>query len=229
MFSIGIFLAAAGITTLELSEASAVSMALYADQRNPGIYASVTLGVLVILLPTALVGNFISIFPLFYVRIFSATLLLYFGLRLIRSAKRSVMYSFLVASGKQPPHHEDAGKRGIIATAFMVGAVEAFEAAIVLVALLPNSFSSTLDGLFTGAVIVLIASYALRSQVRKVKQANMKVAVSALLLTFAVFWYAESVKTISDFFLVPLFLAFLLLVYYISHRGLKTAGSTSAT
>lgn len=228
MFSLAIFLAAAGITTLELSEASAVSMALYADQRNPVVYASAALGVLVILVPTAIVGNFISIFPLFYVRIFSATLLLYFGVRLVRSARRSVRYAAMKAGGRHSPHHEEVGKRGILAAAFSVGAVEAFEAAIVLVALLPNSFSSTLYGLFIGAVIVLVASYALRSQVRKVKQANVKVAVSALLLTFALFWYAESVKAISDLLLAPLFLVFVLIVYYVSHRGLEITGSTTA-
>lgn len=221
MFNIGIFLAAIGITMLELSEASAVGMALYADAKDSRVYAAVSGGVVVILIPTALVGNFITVFPLLYVRVFSATLLLYFGLRLIRSARRSVRYSLRASGASQGAHHDEASKRGTVATAFSVGMVEAFEAAIVIVALLPNSFSSTMDGVFAGAAVVVVASYALKSQVRRVKQANMKVAVSALLLTFALFWYVESFRTLSDVYLLPFFVVFLLAVYYISHRGLS--------
>lgn len=229
MFNIGIFLAAIGITMLELSEASAVAIALYHEQRNANIYAAAALGVIVILVPTTLVGNFISIFPLFYVRIFSATLLLYFGLRLVRSARRSVRYSMLAANGGSQAHHEEPGKRGIVATAFSVGTVEAFEAAIVIVALLPQNFSSALEGVAGGAIVVLIASYALRTQVRKVKQANMKVAVSALLLTFAFFWYAESAFVLDDIILIPVFLLCFLAVYYVSHAGLgNSAGAMNA-
>lgn len=228
MLSLGIFLAAIGITTLEMSEASAVGMALYAETRNSLIYASLCMGVLVILVPTALIGNFIAVFPLFYVRIFSATFLLYFGLRLIRSARRSVKYSLAASSGKGTPAHEETAHRSMIVTAFSVGAVEAFEAAIVLVALLPNGFSSTIDGIVGGVLVVLVASFALRSKVRKVKQANIKVAVSALLLTFAAFWYGESVFRLNDLLLLPLFVVFALLVYFISHRGLHQITGVAA-
>ena len=219
MFNVGIFLAAIGITMLELSEASAVSIALYHEQKNANVYMAAALGVIVILVPATLVGNFISIFPLFYVRIFSATLLLYFGLRLVRSARRAVRYSMLAASGAPQAHHEEPGKRGIVATAFSVGTVEAFEAAIVIVALLPQNFSSALEGVAGGALVVLLASYALRMRVRKIKQANMKVAVSSLLLTFAFFWYAESVFVLDDLVLIPVFILCFLAVYLVSHRG----------
>lgn len=222
MFSLGIFLAAAGITTLEMSEASAVGMALYADSHHIAIYVALCLGVLVILLPTALIGNFISIFPLFYVRVFSATFLLYFGLRLIRSSRRSVRYS-LMPPGSSTAGHGASEHRSMAASAFSVGAVEAFEAAIVLVALLPNSFNSTIEGLGLGVVLVFVASIALGSKVRKMKQANIKIAVSALLLTFAVFWYAESVTQLNDILLLPIFLVFALVVYYIAHMGLHAA------
>ncbi len=228
MFSPAIFLAAIGITTLELSEASAVGMALYADSGSSLVFLVLSSGVLAILVPTAVVGNFITLFPLVFVRAFSATLLLYFGLRLTRSARRSVRYDLLGPSSKTASHAQNNAKHGILATAFSVGAVEAFEAAIVIVALLPNGYVSTLDGVFAGTLVVVVASYALRSRVRKVKQASVKVAVSALLLTFAVFWYFESVATLSDLLLVPLFLGFLLIVYYISHRGLEDAAASPA-
>lgn len=227
MLNAGIFLAALGITMLELSEASAVGIALHADSRDSLVYAALAAGVLVILIPTTLIGNFISVFPLFYVRIFSATLLLYFGIRLTRSARRSVRFSLQSSHGSKQQHNEEGGKSAV-ASAFSVGMVEAFEAAIVLVALLPNSFSSTLYGMLAGAVVVVAASFALRTQVRKVKQANMKVAVSALLLTFSMFWYVESVVSISDLYLLPIFILFFLIVYYISHHGLVPAGATQA-
>ena len=103
--------------------------------------------------------------------------------------------------------------------------LEELEAAIVLVALFPENYDSTLIGLVIGIVAVVAAAYILRSQIRKVKQANMKVAVSALLLSFSLFWYIESVRTISDLLLLPFFAGFFLLVYYYSTRNLPPATS----
>ena len=216
-----ILLAALGITLLEMSEASAVALALHGDSRSNIPFFAVALGVIVILIPTAVAGNFIALFPLFYVRIASATLLLYFGQRLMKSAKRSMKFQRI---GFPPGGHSDTG-RSVASTAFSVGVVEAFEAAIVLVALFPENYDSTLIGLVIGIVAVVAAAYILRSQIRKVKQANMKVAVSALLLSFSLFWYIESVRTISDLLLLPFFAGFFLLVYYYSTRNLPPATS----
>lgn len=210
MFEIGILLAALGITLLEMSEASAVGLTLYGDSGKKSAFAAVALGSLIIFAVTGTVGGFIARFPLFYVRIGSATLLLYFGLRLIRSARRSMKFQRFGPPGKKKEHSPE---KGVLSTGFSVGAVEAFEAAIVLVALFPQGYYSTMTGLLAGVVIVAVAAFLLKSKVRKVKQANMKVAVSALLLTFATFWYVESVRSISDFFLIPLFVIFALIVY----------------
>ncbi|HYB03192.1 MAG TPA: hypothetical protein VED17_01930, partial [Nitrososphaerales archaeon] len=109
--------------------------------------------------------------------------------------------------------------KGIFYTGFSVGAIEAFEAAIVLVGLLPHNYTSTLIGLASGIIIVIAATYLLRNQVRKVKQANMKVVVSAILLSFATFWFAETIfPSLSDLMLVPLFVAFALIVRWIANR-----------
>ena len=118
--------------------------------------------------------------------------------------------------------HGSEEEKGLLATGFSVGTVEAFEAAIVLVALYPNSYSSTLLGLIFGVLVVLIAAAALHSQVRKVKQANMKILVSALLLTFSAFWYAETVTNFTDLLLIPFFVVFLLIVHFVSHYGLHS-------
>lgn len=208
--NIAIFLAAMGITVLEMSEASAVGMALYADSKRLSAYGAVTLGVVTVIIPTMLVGSYIDIFPVFYVRLVSATLLLYFGQRLAKSARRSFKFQ-RIGPPKDGGHNEP--EKGLLVTGYSVGLVEAFEAAIVLVALFPQNYDSTGLGLALGAVIVVIAAYLLRTQIRKVKQATVKTAVSALLLSFSAFWYAESVISMNDILLIPLFLAFYVIVY----------------
>ncbi len=214
MIEIAILLAAFGITLLEMSEASAVGVALYAESRTATPFYAVSLGVITVLVPTALAGNYIALLPIFYVRLVSATLLLYFGLRLMRSAKRSMRYQRVGFPGKR-----EEKTRGINVTAYSVGVVEAFEAAIVLVALFPQNYYYTLVGLILGLVVVVLAVYLLRAQVRKVKQATVKVAVSAILLSFSVFWYIEAIREISDVLLVLFFLVFLVIVYsYATYR-----------
>lgn len=224
MFNTGVFLAALGITLLEMSEASAVGIALYADSRKVFAFVAVAVGVAIIMVPTAIAGDFISLFPLFYVRVVSATLLLYFGIRLIRSARRSMKFQKM----RNPPSKSHEHVKGIYSTGISVGAVEAFEAAIVLIALFPENYDSTFIGLIAGTILVIGFAYALKTQVRKVKQANMKVAVSALLLTFATFWYIESVRAINDLFLLPFFAVYFIIVYSIASYGLKENKATPA-
>ena len=66
--------------------------------------------------------------------------------------------------------------------------------------------------------MVVVATYALRGQVRKVKQADMKVAVSALLLSFATFWFGEVFVPLDDLLLIPLFLLYAGAVYRFANR-----------
>lgn len=225
MFNIGVLLAALGITLLEMSEASAVGITLYGDSGRKAAYTSVALGAFIVLAITAGVGDFISIFPIFYVRLASATLLLYFGIRLIRSARRSFRFQRLGAKGKK---HDEGEVRGLFATGFSVGAVEAFEAAIVLVGLFPEGYYSTLTGLIAGVAIVMAAAYILKSQVRKVKQAIMKVVVSALLLSFATFWYIEAFQPINDVFLAPMFVVYAVIVYAVGSHNISVDSEVHA-
>jgi uncharacterized membrane protein len=208
----GIFLAAMGITLLEFTEAAAVGLALYAASGRHAAFLYVALGSLVVLLPTVLVGSLIGLLPAVYVRLVAAVLLLYFGLRLTKSARKAVLTQR--KGGKREDHFE----KGVMATGFSVGAIEAFEAAIVLVGLLPNGFAATLSGMTVGILLVVIATYLLRSQVRKVKQADSKIVVSALLLSFSVFWFAEAFQSPPDVILVPLFLVFAAAVYLFANR-----------
>jgi uncharacterized membrane protein len=207
-----IFLAAMGITLLEISEASAVGLAISSEGGNK-VFLYVALGVLIVLVIAFAVGQQMARLPIVYIRIVAGVLLLYFGLRLTRSARRAVL-----RSRSSVPYKEEGIEKGVFYTAFSVGLVEAFEAAIVLVALIPNNFYSTLYGMTLGLVVVVLGTVILKSQVRKIKQANMKVVVAALLLSFSVFWFAEAVITVSDLWLVPLFIIFGLAVYFFAHR-----------
>ena len=207
-----IFLAAMGITLLEISEASAVGLAISSEGGNK-VFLYVALGVLIVLVIAFAVGQQMARLPIVYIRIVAGVLLLYFGLRLTRSARRAVL-----RSRSSVPYKEEGIEKGVFYTAFSVGLVEAFEAAIVLVALIPNNFYSTLYGMTLGLVVVVLGTVILKSQVRKIKQANMKVVVAALLLSFSIFWFAEAVITVSDLWLVPLFIIFGLAVYFFAHR-----------
>ena len=222
-FDVAILLAAAGITTLELIEAAAVGLALFVEFKTYMAFVAVAAGTVAILIPTVALGSLIGLLPTFYVKLVGGVLLLYFGVRLTKSARRSVIFS-----RKGTSKSEEFGK-GIFITGFSVGAIEAFEAAIVLVGLLPNSFDSTLIGMGAGVTIVVVSTYVLRSQVRKVKQANMKVVVAAILLSFSTFWFAEAVSpAVNDIVLIPLFAIFVFAVYRFANRASPGVGPSPA-
>lgn len=212
IFDFAIFLTAIGITTLELTEAAAVGLALFADSGKYSAFLYVALGIIAVMVPTFFVGSALALLPERYIRLVGSVLLLYFGMRLVRSARRSVL------KARTGGFKQEDFVKGIMYTGFSVGAIEAFEAAIVLVGLLPNNYASTSLGLTGGVAIVIVSTYMLRNQVRKIKQANMKVVVSALLLSFAVFWFGEAVLALNDLLLIPLFMVFALAVHRIANR-----------
>lgn len=198
-FDLAIFLAALGITTLEVVETAAVALALYAHSGKHAVFLYAALGTTAVFAPMFVLGALITLLPGVVIKLIGGALLLYFGQRLAKSARRAVL------NARNGSAHEEQFERGTMATAFSVGAIEAAEAAIVLVGLLPNDFRSTVSGMGLGIVTVVIAAFALRSQVRKVKQADMKIAVSALLLSFATFWFGEAVVALDDLLLIPWF------------------------
>lgn len=214
-FDPGIFLAALGITMLELAEAAAVGLALFAESARASVFLYVGAGALVVFIPTFLIAGLVSLLPILYIRLVGGVLLLYFGLRLARSARRSVV------KGKTTGFQSEPFERGTEYAGFSVGAVEAFEASIVLVGLLPANPGSASLGFAAGIVVVVLATYVLRSQVRKVKQANMKVLVSGLLLTFSSFWFGETFAELNDLLLIPIFLVFAFAVYSFANMPVK--------
>ena len=209
----GILLAALGITMLELAEAAAVGLALFAESGRAVAFMYVAAGSAVVFVPTFLIAGLVSLLPVLYIRLVGGVLLLYFGLRLAGSARRSVV------KGKTTGFHGETFEKGLMYTGFSVGAVEAFEASIVLVGLLPANLESASIGFIAGIVVVVFATYILRTQVRRVKQANMKVVVSGLLLTFSAFWFGETFAELNDLLLIPIFLVLSLVVYWFANRS----------
>jgi uncharacterized membrane protein len=57
----------------------------------------------------------------------------------------------------------------------------------------------------------------------------MKVVVSALLLSFSAFWYAEVFYSVTDLVLVPLFAAFAFVVYRVANRPSQEISSSVTT
>src|SRR5579872_322716 len=127
-----IFLAAMGITVLELVETAAVALALHAHSGKNVVYLYAAAGTAAVFAPMFLLGALIVLLPGALVKVTAGVLLLYFAQRLARSARRTVL------NARRGKVFHERFHRGTMATAFSIGAIEAFEAAIVLVGLLPN-------------------------------------------------------------------------------------------
>lgn len=198
----GIFFAAFGISLLELSEAGAVTAIYQGIYRGfkPVLYAIA--GVLLVLVPTFTVGRYIIYLPLDYVLAVSAAILFYFGYRLIRSARR---YFRRVGKGKGGEE-----ERGDLAVVFTVSAIEAFEAALVLIALIPRSYSSALIGTLLAAAIVVVLTALIKDQIARIRLPHLKYVLSALLFSLGTLWAMEAAGLdITDLVLIPLFFAYL--------------------
>ncbi len=217
MIDPGVALAALGITLLELSEASAVGASVFAETRSlASSFGAMVLGEIIVLAPAFAAGRALQYVPLFYIRLVSAILLLYFGLRLARSTRRTVLRSRRGQAGSTASEFSEG--KGLAATAFSVGVTEALETAIVLEGLLPESYSSTALGFGIGAIAVALLTYVMKEGITRIRVAALKNFVSAMLLTFAAFWFAEAFISISDLILLPIFVIMFVVVYLYAYR-----------
>ncbi|AWS00150.1 hypothetical protein [Metallosphaera hakonensis] len=201
---LGVFLAALAMGTLELSEAGAVS-AIYAGAYKSWIpYIYGTFGVLVVLVPTFTFGRYIELLPIRYVLVAGAVILAYFGYRLIRSARRSFK--------KIKKSHEEKEGLGVV---FVVAVTEALEDALVALALIPQSYSSTLIGTGISAILVLGLTALLKNQIARIRLPHLKFILSSLLFSLASLWILEAISDISEILVIPLFLMYLATNYAI--------------
>ena len=198
-----VFLASFGISLLELSEAGAVASIYHGIYKNniPFLYA--ILGVLVVLIPTFTLGKLIYLLPLNYVLIASGIILYYFGYKLLRSARRYFKKIKKVGEEK---------KEGVVVV-FTISVIEALEAALVILALIGESYVSSLLGTITASVIVVILTYVLKSQISRIRLPHMKFVLSALLFSLGTFWFNEVFLGLSEIYLPLFFLGFLAFNY----------------
>lgn len=202
---IGVFLAALGISVLELTEAGAIAAIYHNIYKNnlPFLYAIA--GVAIVLIPTFTVGRLIYLVPINYVLITSSVILFYFGYRLIRSARRSFKR---IKRGKEE-------KEEGLSVVFTISAVEGLEASLVILALIPQSYLSSLLGTISAIFIVVALTAALKSQVAKVRLPHLKFVLSALLFSLGTLWLGEVLFNLDEIFLFVFFIVYLALNYII--------------
>jgi Predicted membrane protein len=207
MVELGILLAAFGITLLELSEAGAVAMIYYGVYKGLKPLAYAIAGVLTVMVPTFLVGGYIAELPITYVLLVAVVILFYFGYKLLRSARRGFRKMRKNGGGEEE-------KEGL-AVVYTVSVTESFEAALVLVALIPQSYSSTLLGASIASAVVALTA-ALKAQIMKIRLPHLKLVLSSLLFGLGTLWIMEVLVPVSDIILIPLFLIYLLINFFIA-------------
>jgi uncharacterized membrane protein len=201
------------IVVVEMTEVVALVFALSADHHTvrPGAGGAVV--------GTAVVGalalGFSSILlrlPHQWLLTGSAVALIAFGVFLFRSTVRSYRRA------RAPPSTPPAAKRGslLFAGGFSVGAVEATEAVIVLVALAAAGYgTSALVGAVLAGVLLVVVAAVVHDRIRRIKVPWLKLGATSVLFAFAVFWGGEALGATwpgNDLALAPLFLVGLVLV-----------------
>ncbi|MBW9141563.1 MAG: hypothetical protein K1T65_07780 [Candidatus Aramenus sp.] len=201
---LGVFLASFGISLLELSEAGAVAVIYKGIYKSNMSYAYALAGVLAVLVPTFVLGRFLSYLPLDYVLVVAGVILLYFGYKLLRSARRSL---------KNVKRKHEKEERESLVVVFTVAATEAFEAALVVISLIPQSFSSALLGTALASLLVVALTYALKAKIMKIRVPQLKLVLSALLFSLGTLWLGEVALGIDEVYLPLLFVGYLGLNY----------------
>jgi uncharacterized membrane protein len=180
------------ITVLEMTEVVALVFALSADHTTvrhgalgavsgTGVVAAIALGF----------GAVLIAFPKDYLLWGSAVVLAAFGVFLFRSTLKTYRRRRAAALGAPtpPPGHSAAQFAG----GFSVGAVEATEAVIVLLALAAAGygFSAVLGAVIGGALLVAVA-FVVHERIRRIKVPWLKVGGTSVVFAFAVFWGGEA-------------------------------------
>lgn len=203
------------ITVLEMTEVVALVFALAAD------HATVRHGALGAVGGTAVVGGIALVFgavliafPRNYLLWGSAVVLAAFGVFLFRSTLKTYRRRRAAASGAPvPPPGRSAAQ---FAGGFSVGAVEATETVIVLLALAAAGYGfSALLGAVIGGGLLVGVSFVVHERIRRIKVPWLKVGGTAVIFSFAVFWGGEAAGVNwpgADLILVPLIVLGLLLV-----------------
>ncbi|MGD0587760.1 MAG: hypothetical protein ABSA63_03085 [Thermoplasmata archaeon] len=180
------------ITVLEMTEVVALVFALAADHSTVRHGALGAVGGTAVVAGIALAfGAILIAFPRAYLLWASALVLAAFGVFLFRSTLRTYRRRQAAArGGAAPPASHSAAQ---FAGGFSVGAVEATETVIVLLALdaAGYGFSALLGAVLGGALLVCVA-FIVHDRIRRIKVPWLKVGGTSVVFAFAVFWGGEA-------------------------------------
>lgn len=201
------------ITVLEMTEVVALVFALAADHATVRHGALGAVGGTAVVAAIALgFGALLIAFPRNYLLWGSAIVLAAFGVFLFRSTLKTYRRR-RAPSGPAPSKGHSAAQ---FAGGFSVGAVEATETVIVLLALAAAGYGfSALIGAVVGGVLLVAVALVVHERIRRIKVPWLKVGGTSVIFAFAVFWGGEAAGVSwpgGDLILVPLVAAGLLLV-----------------
>jgi uncharacterized membrane protein len=203
------------ITVLEMTEVVALVFALAADHSTVRHGALGAVGGTAVVSAIAIgFGAILIAFPKEYLLWGSAVVLAAFGVFLFRSTLKTYRRRRAAASGAPAP---SAGRSvAQFAGGFSVGAVEATEAVVVLLALTAAGYGfSAILGAVLGGGILVVAALLVHDRIRRIKVPWLKVGGTSLVFTFAVFWGGEAAGVQwpgGDLFLIPLVILAVLIV-----------------
>lgn len=200
------------ITVVEMTEVVALVFALSADHATvrPGVLGAVAGTTTVALLALGLGAALVAL-PQSALLWGSAVVLVAFGIFLFRSTLRSYRRARQprAAAPAHPPVLLFAG-------GFSVGAIEAVETVIVLLAIAAAGHpASALVGSLAAGAVLAVAASVVHDRIRKIKVPWLKLGATSLLFAFAVFWGGEAARFAwpgADLSLLPLFLVSLVVV-----------------
>ncbi|MCI4327810.1 MAG: hypothetical protein L3K16_09330 [Thermoplasmata archaeon] len=143
----------------------------------------------------------------------AAVVLAAFGVFLFRSTLKSYRRARRPGLAGPPKGHPALPFAG----GFSVGAVEATETVIVLLALAAGGAgSSALVGALAGGAVLVVAALLVHERIRRIKVPTLKLGGTAMLFSFALFWGGEAYGVPwpgpYDLVLIPVFLAAVVVV-----------------
>jgi len=204
------------ITLLEMTEVVALVFALSADHHTiaHGAAGAVT-GTTVVALLAFTFGALIIALPRDELLWASALTLTAFGVFLFRSTLKSYRRARAAAAGGAAPPSQTRSALQF-AGGFSVGAIEATEVVVVLLALAAAGYGfSALVGAFVAGAALVVATLLVQQRIRRIKVPWLKLGATSMLFTFAVFWIGEAAHVAwpgSDLILIPFFLLGLVFV-----------------
>ena len=182
------------ITVLEMTEVVALVFALAADHTTVRHGALGAVGGTAVVAAIAFgFGAVLIAFPRSYLLWGSAVVLAAFGVFLFRSTLKTYRRRRAAVAGAPSPSASASAAQ--FAGGFSVGAVEATETVIVLLALAAAGYGfSALVGAVIGGALLVAVAFVVHDRIRRIKVPWLKVGGTAVVFSFAVFWGGEAAR-----------------------------------